>query len=85
MAAGATYILVPGVKLFASYLYGTRHQGGYDYLSGAAGPAYNNTQAQVLWAPGSTGDALNHLTALHKQSATPKGGGWCLAPAAPFS
>jgi predicted porin len=48
VAAGATYILVPGVKLFASYLYGTRHQGGYDYLSGAAGSAYNNTQAQVF-------------------------------------
>jgi predicted porin len=48
VAAGATYLLVPGVKLFASYLYGTRHQGGYDYLSGAAGPAYNNTIAQVF-------------------------------------
>jgi predicted porin len=48
VAAGATYILVPGVKLFASYLYGTRHQGGFDYLSGTAGPAYNNTQAQVF-------------------------------------
>jgi predicted porin len=48
VAAGATYILTPGVKLFASYLYGTRHQGGYDYLTAAAGPAYNNTQAQVF-------------------------------------
>jgi predicted porin len=48
VAAGATYILVPGVKLYASYLYGTRHQGDYDYLSGAAGPAYNNTMAQVF-------------------------------------
>jgi predicted porin len=48
VAAGATYILVPGVKLFASYLYGTRHQGDFDYLSGAVGPAYNNTMAQVF-------------------------------------
>ena len=48
VAAGATYILVPGVKLYASYLYGTRHQGDFDYLSGAAGSAYNNTQAQVF-------------------------------------
>ena len=48
VAAGATYILTPGVKLFASYLYGTRHQGGYDYLTSAAGAAYNNTQAQVF-------------------------------------
>jgi predicted porin len=48
VAAGATYILTPGVKLFASYLYGTRHQGGFDYLSGAPGSAYNNTLAQVF-------------------------------------
>jgi predicted porin len=48
VAAGATYILTPGVKLYASYLYGTRHQGGYDYLSSSAGSAYNNTQAQVF-------------------------------------
>ena len=48
VAAGATYILAPGVKLFASYLYGTRHQGGFDYLTNAAGAAYNNTQAQVF-------------------------------------
>jgi predicted porin len=48
VAAGATYILTPGVKLFASYLYGTRHQGGYDYLSGKADSANNSTQAQVF-------------------------------------
>jgi predicted porin len=48
VAAGLTYILVPGAKLFASYLYGTRHEGGYNYLSGAAGAANNNTQAQVF-------------------------------------
>ncbi|MCB8877391.1 porin [Acidisoma silvae] len=47
-AAGATYVLAPGVKLFASYLYGTRHQDGYDFLSGTAGSANNNTMAQVL-------------------------------------
>ncbi|MBW4021741.1 MAG: porin [Proteobacteria bacterium] len=48
VAAGATYILVPGVKLYASYLYGTRHQGGFNYLTNAPGAAYNNTQAQVF-------------------------------------
>ena len=48
VAAGATYILVPGAKLFVSYLYGTRHQGGFDYLTSAPGAAYNNTQAQVI-------------------------------------
>jgi predicted porin len=48
VAAGLTYLLVPGVKLYASYLYGTRHQGGFDYLSGKVGSDYNNTQAQVF-------------------------------------
>ncbi len=48
VAAGATYILVPGVKLFLSYLYGTRHQGDYNFLSSAVGPANNTTQAQVI-------------------------------------
>jgi predicted porin len=48
VAAGVTYILVPGAKLFVSYLYGTRHQGGFDYLTNAPGSAENNTQAQAL-------------------------------------
>jgi predicted porin len=47
-AVGATYVLVPGVKLFLSYLYGTRHQGDFDFLSNSVGSAYNNTQAQVI-------------------------------------
>jgi predicted porin len=48
VSAGATYVLVPGVKLYASYLYGTRHQGGYNFLSGKAGNADNETMAQVF-------------------------------------
>jgi predicted porin len=48
VAAGATYILVPGVKLFASYLYGTRHQSGFNYLTNTPGSANNSTQAQVF-------------------------------------
>ncbi|MCB8880830.1 porin [Acidisoma cellulosilytica] len=48
LSAGATYVLVPGVKLFASYLYGTRWQGGYNFVSGAAGSANNKMQAQVF-------------------------------------
>jgi predicted porin len=47
-AAGVTYVLVPGVKLFASYLYGTRHQGDYDFLTSKVGAAGNNTRAQVF-------------------------------------
>jgi predicted porin len=47
-AAGATYLVVPGLKLFASYLYGGRHQEGYNFLSGKAGSANNDTMAQVF-------------------------------------
>jgi predicted porin len=47
-AAGLTYLLVPGVKLFASYLYGTRHQGDFDFLANKVGDANNNTNAQVF-------------------------------------
>jgi predicted porin len=47
-AAGATYILVPGVKLFASYLYGTRHQGDFNFLTSKVGSDNNNTRAQVF-------------------------------------
>ena len=47
-AAGVTYILVPGVKLFASYLYGTRHQGDFNFLSNKVGSAHNDTTAQVM-------------------------------------
>jgi hypothetical protein len=36
------------VKLFASYLYGTRWQGGYNFVTGAAGAANNKVQAQVF-------------------------------------
>ncbi|HTI01258.1 MAG TPA: porin, partial [Acidisoma sp.] len=47
-AAGATYVVVPGLKLFASYLYGGRHQTGYDFLAGKAGSSNNDTMAQVF-------------------------------------
>ncbi len=48
VAAGMTYTLVPGVSLFVDYLYGLRHQGGYDFETGNAGTANNNTQAQLF-------------------------------------
>jgi hypothetical protein len=48
VAVGATYTLVPGVNLFADYLYGTRQQGGYDFQTGNAGTEHNNTQAQLF-------------------------------------
>ena len=48
VAAGATYTLVPGVSLFADYLYGLRQQGGYDFVSGNAGTANNYVQSQLF-------------------------------------
>ena len=48
IAAGATYTLVPGVSLFADYLYGMRQQGGYDFQTGNAGTANNNVQSQLF-------------------------------------
>jgi hypothetical protein len=48
VAAGATYTLVPGVSLFADYLYGYREQGGYDFETGNAGTANNYVQSQLF-------------------------------------
>ncbi|HEX3984369.1 MAG TPA: hypothetical protein VHX12_11790 [Acidisoma sp.] len=48
VAAGLTYTLVPGVSLFADYLYGTREQGGYDFASGNAGFDNNSVQSQLF-------------------------------------
>ncbi|MCB8876848.1 porin [Acidisoma silvae] len=48
LAAGASYGLMPGVKLFASYFNATRHQDGYNFLAGEAGSSDNDTMAQVF-------------------------------------
>ncbi|GAB0117440.1 porin [Acidisoma sp. 7E03] len=48
VAVGATYTLVPGVNLFADYLYGMRQQGGYDFQTGNAGTDHNNVQSQLF-------------------------------------
>jgi len=48
VAAGMTYTLVPGVNLFADYLYGWRQQGGYDFGTGNAGTADNRVQSQLF-------------------------------------
>jgi outer membrane protein OmpU len=48
VAAGLTYTLVPGVNLFADYLYGIREQGGYNFASGNAGTDNNRIQSQLF-------------------------------------
>jgi len=52
-AAGMTYGIAPGLVLWVSYLYGTRHQGDYNFATGAAGTpsdpqyGYNNVKSQA--------------------------------------
>ena len=50
LALGATYTLAPGLQLIASYLYGTRHQGDFDFATSTVGSANNTVQAQLLSA-----------------------------------
>ncbi len=45
ISAGGTYAWAPGTSAFLSFLYGHRHQIGYDFATGAAGTASNNTSA----------------------------------------
>ena len=47
-AAGATYLLAPGMALYLSYLYGERHQIGWDFNSGKPSPDQNNTHANIF-------------------------------------
>jgi predicted porin len=48
IAAGGTFAVAPGLALYLSYLYGTRHQIGYDFATDAPGTAYNNVKSQVF-------------------------------------
>ncbi|HUC16886.1 MAG TPA: hypothetical protein VMA37_04260, partial [Acetobacteraceae bacterium] len=47
-AAGATYAVAPGLALYLSYLYGQRHQIGFNFNTGLPGTANNNTRGQVF-------------------------------------
>ena len=49
IAAGGTYSLAPGMAIYVSYLYGQRHQLGYDHYSGDTDTAVgNNTHSQAF-------------------------------------
>jgi len=48
VAAGGTYDIAPGMALYLSYLYGLRHQVGYDFYTGDPGTVGNNTHSQVF-------------------------------------
>jgi hypothetical protein len=51
---GLTYNIAPGLALLAEYLYGQRHQGGYNFIANSAAPgvgaAFNNVQMQTVGA-----------------------------------
>jgi hypothetical protein len=55
VAAGGTLTMAPGAFLFLSYLYGHRHELGYDFLGGGTSNAtqnvttHNNVQAQAIY------------------------------------
>ena len=48
LAVGSTYTIAPGLDLVASYLYGTRHQGDFDFATGTLGPDENNVKVQLF-------------------------------------
>jgi hypothetical protein len=45
---GLTWAIAPGLSIWAQYLYGTRHQGGFDFQTNSAGAAYNNVKSQAF-------------------------------------
>jgi predicted porin len=48
IAVGTTYTLAPGLDLIASYLYGQRHQGDFDFATGTLGGANNDVKSQLF-------------------------------------
>jgi predicted porin len=46
---GVDYLVAPGLKVFAEYFYGQRHQGDFNFATGANGSsAYNDVRGQAL-------------------------------------
>jgi predicted porin len=48
LAMGGTYTLAPGLSLIASYLYGTRHQGDFDFVTSKIAKTNNDVKAQAF-------------------------------------
>jgi hypothetical protein len=48
LAVGGNYVLAPGLNLYVSYLYGTRHQGDFDFVFGKVANTNNNTREQLI-------------------------------------
>jgi hypothetical protein len=48
IALGGTYVLAPGVGLVAEYIHTERHQGNFNFVTGAAGAGTRDAHAQTL-------------------------------------
>jgi hypothetical protein len=47
-ALGGNWQITPGLQAFFEGLYGTRHQGDYNFVTASVGKGYNNTRAEAL-------------------------------------
>ena len=48
LAAGGTFSVAPGLSFYLSYLYGQRHQLGFNFNTDEPGTANNNVNGQVF-------------------------------------
>jgi len=48
LGLGANYTIAPGINPYLEALYGTRHQGGYNFVAGAPGADHNNVHSEAL-------------------------------------
>jgi hypothetical protein len=56
IAVGGNYNLAPGLYLVAEYQYEQRHQGGFDFLTGALGAGASGATGTPAWKAGKTQD-----------------------------
>ena len=56
VAFGGSYTLAPGLVLVGEYMYTQRHQGGFDFITGANGAGATGTPGTSSWKAGLTRD-----------------------------
>jgi hypothetical protein len=56
IAFGGNYNLAPGLYLVGEYMYENRHQGGFNFLTGANGAGSSGTPGSAGWKAGATQD-----------------------------
>jgi hypothetical protein len=57
LAFGGNYNLAPGLYLVGEYMYTQRHQGGFDFFTGANGAGATGVAGTATWKAGKTNDA----------------------------